>query len=192
MRYMINRLAPFVVILLSAFVLAGCSAVFGESPREQADKAISKANESIAKHNVLFDNARSTYADVKQKIESGDDPSKEKDNIAEAKNTLEKARKHLQDARESLGTVAELDVDPSVKEYARLLSEAMDAQLAAEGKEIEFYGILEEDPALQNNREEALDLLSEVGEGYQKAEKLYDEAQNVANANPKLIEAAQE
>ena len=192
MRYMINRLAPLVVILLSAFVLASCSAVFGESPREKADKAISNANESISQHNQLFDDARSTYANVKQKIESGDDPSKEKDNIAEAKDTLENARTHLQDARESLGTVAELDVDPSVKEYARLLSEAMDAQLAAEAKEIEFYGILEEDPALQNNREEALDLLSAVGEGYQKAEKLYDEAQNVANANPKLIEAAPE
>jgi hypothetical protein len=73
-----------------------------------------------------------------------------------------------------------------------LLSEAMDAQLAAEAKEIEFYGILEEDPALQENREEALDLLSEVGEGYQKAEKIYDEAHNVANANPRLIEAAPE
>ena len=189
---MINRLAPVVVILLSAFVLAGCSAVFGEDPREQADQAISNANESISRHNALFDDARSTYADVKQKIESGNDPSKEKDNIAEAKNTLEKARKHLQDARESLGTVADLNVDPSVKEYASLLSEAMDAQLAAEAKEIEFYGILEEDPALQNNREEALDLLSEVGEGYQKAEKIYDEAKNVANANPKLIQAAPE
>jgi DNA repair exonuclease SbcCD ATPase subunit len=189
MRYMINRLTPVVVILLSAFVLAACSAVFGESPREKADEAISKANESISQHNALFNDARSTYADVKQKIESGDDPSKEKDNIAEAKNTLEKARKYLQDARESLGTVAGLDVDPSVKEYASLLSEAMDAQLAAEAKEIEFYGILEEDPALQNNREEALDLLSEVGEGYQKAQKSYNEAQNVANAHPKLIEA---
>jgi vacuolar-type H+-ATPase subunit I/STV1 len=190
MSYMINRLAPVVVIFLSAFVLAGCSAVFGESPREQADAAISKANESISKHNVLFDEARSTYADVKQKIESGEDPSKEKDNIAEAKNTLEKARAHLQDARESLGTVAELDVDPSVQEYARLLSEAMDAQLAAEAKEIEFYGILEEDPTLQNNREKALDLLSEVGQGYQNAENLYQKAQNLANSHPKLIEAA--
>ena len=189
---MINRLAPVVVILLSAFVLAGCSAVFGEDPREQADKAISNANESISEHNVLFDDARSTYANVKQKIESGDDPSKEKDNIAEAKNTLEKARKYLQDARESLGTVADLDVDPSVKEYASLLSEAMDAQLAAEAKEIEFYGILEEDPALQNNREQALDLLSEVGEGYQKAEKTYDEAHDVANAHPRLIDPVSE
>ena len=189
MRYMINRLAPAVVILLSAFVLAGCSGGFGENPREQADEAISNANQSISEHNELFDKARSTYAAVKQKIESGEDPSKEKDNIVEAKNTLEKARKDLQDARESLGTVADLEVDPSVKKYARLLSEAMDAQLAAEAKEIEFYGILEEDPALQNNREEALGLLSEVGEGYQKAEKTYDEAQSLANAHPKLIEA---
>ncbi|HEX5699045.1 MAG TPA: hypothetical protein VFX77_00235 [Rubrobacter sp.] len=192
MRYMINRLAPVVVILLSAFVLAGCSGVFGEDPREQADQAISEANQSISEHNQLFDDARSTYADVKQKIESGDDPSKEKDNIAEARDTLEQARQDLQDARESLETVANLDVDSSVKEYASLLSEAMDAQLAAEAKEIEFYGILEEDPTLQNNREEALALLSEVGEGYQKAEQTYDEAQNLANANPELIEAAPE
>ena len=192
MTYMINRLAPAAVILLSLFVLAGCSGVFGENPREQADEAISSANKSISEHNELFDEARSTYAEVKQKIESGDDPSKEKDNIAEAKNTLEKARKDLQDARESLETVGELDVDPSVKEYARLLSEAMDTQLAAEAKEIEFYGILEEDPALQDNREKALDLLSEVGDGYQEAEKIYDEAQSLANAHPKLIEAAPE
>jgi outer membrane murein-binding lipoprotein Lpp len=190
MRYMINRLAPLVVILLSASVLAGCSAVFGESPREKADQAISNANESISQHNQLFDEARSTYRDVKQKIESGDDPSKEKANITEAKNTLEEARKHLQDARASLGTIADLDIDPSVKEYAGLLSDAMDAQLAAEAKEIEFYGILEEDPTLQNNREKALDLLSEVGNGYQKAENLYDKAQNLANEHPKLIEAA--
>jgi hypothetical protein len=190
MTHMINRLAPAVVILLSLFVFAGCSGVFGEDPSEQADKAISSANRSISEHNELFDQARSTYAEVKQKIESGDDPSKEKDNIAEAKNTLEKARKELQDARESLETVDELDVDPSVREYARLLSEAMDAQLAAEAKEIEFYGILEEDPALQDNREQALDLLSEVGDGYQRAEKLYDEAQEVADKHPRLIEGA--
>src|ERR687897_3372628 len=92
MTHMINRLAPAVVILLSLFVFAGCSGVFGEDSSEQADKAISSANRSISEHNELFDKARSTYADVKEKIESGDDPSKEKDNIAEAKNALEKAR----------------------------------------------------------------------------------------------------
>jgi hypothetical protein len=190
MTYIINRLAPGVVILLSVFVLAGCSGIFGQSPREQADDAISDANKSISEHNKLFDEARSTYADVKQKIESGDDPSKEKDNITEAKDTLQRARSDLQDARESLGTVDDLDVDPSVKRYARLLSEAMDAQLAAEAKEIEFYGILEEDPALQDNREKALDLLSEVGAGYKKAEKTYGKAQDLADSHPKLIEGA--
>jgi len=189
---MINRLAPAVVTLLSLVVLAGCSGVFGENPRDKADEAISSANKSISEHNELFDEARSTYADVKQKIESGDDPSKEKDSITEAKNTLEKARKNLQDARESLETVGDLDVDSSVKKYANLLSEAMDAQLAAEAKEIDFYGILEEDPALEDNREKALDLLSEVGAGYKEAEKTYGEAQDLANAHPKLIESAPE
>ena len=192
MMHMINRLAPTVVILLSMFLLAGCSGIFGESPREQADEAISSANKSISAHNELFDEARATYADVKEKIDSGDDPSKEKDNITEAKNTLERARNDLQDARESLEVVDDLDVDPSVKEYASLLSEAMDAQIAAEAKEIQFYGILEEDPALQNDREKALDLLSEVGAGYKEAERKYDEAQNLADEHPKLIEGAPE
>ena len=190
MTYMITRLTPAVVILLSAFLLSGCSGVFGEDPRQQADEAISDANKSISEHNELFDEARSTYADVKQKIESGDDPSKEKDNITEAKNALEKARQDLKDARGSLGTVEDLDVDPSVKKYARLLTKAMDAQLTAEAKEIDFYGLLEEDPALENNREKALDLLSEVGAGYKRAEKTYDKAQDFANAHPNLIEAA--
>ena len=189
MTYIINRLAPVVVILLSAIVLAGCSGIFGDTPREQADEAISNANDSISEHNKLFDKARSTYADVKQKIEAGDNPSKEKDNITEAKNNLEEARKHLQDAKESLDTVDDLDVDPAVKKYANLLSEAMQDQLDAEAKEIEFYDILEEDPALENNREKALDLLSEVGKGYQKAEKTYGEAQDLADSHPKLIEA---
>jgi hypothetical protein len=190
MTYMINRLAPAVVILLSVFALAGCSGIFGSTPRERADEAISSANASISEHNKLFDEARSTYAGVKEKIEAGDDPSKEKDDITEAKNTLEDARRHLQDARESLDTVNGLDVDPTVKEYAGLLSEAMDAQLAAEAREIEFYDILEEDPALEDNREKALDLLSEVGDGYQEAEQSYGEAQDLADSHPRLIEEA--
>src|SRR5215210_8561227 len=68
MTYIINRLTPVVVILLSVFVLTGCSGMFGENPRDQADKAISNANKSISEHNKLFDEARSTYADVKEKI----------------------------------------------------------------------------------------------------------------------------
>jgi hypothetical protein len=191
MTYILNRPAPIVVILLSVILLSGCGGLFGNSPREQADEAISNANESISEHNKLFDQARSTYSDVKKKIEAGDDPSKEKDNITAAKNDLQEARTHLQDAKGSLETVDDLDVDPAIKEYANLLSEAMQDQLDAEAKEIEFYGILEQDPALENNRDEALDLLTEVSEGYQKAEKTYGEAQDFADAHPKLIAGSQ-
>jgi hypothetical protein len=188
MIHILNRPAPIVVILLSTILLSGCAGLFGSSPREQADEAISAANESISEHNELFDQARSTYSDVKDKIESGEDPSKEKDNITAAKNDLQEARTHLQDAEGSLATVDDLDVDPAIKKYAGLLSEAMQDQLDAEAKEIDFYGILEQDPSLANDREEALDLLSEVGEGYQKAEETYREAQDLADENPKLIE----
>ena len=181
MTHIINRLSPVVVILLSAMLLAGCYGVFGTTPRERADAAINSANQSISEHNKLFDQARATYTAVKQKIE---------DNITEAKNDLEKARTHLQDAKASLDTVDDLDVDPTVKEYAGLLSEAMQDQLDAEAKEIEFYGILEKDPALEHDRGKALELLSEVGKGYQKAEKTYGEAQNLADSHPKLIEAS--
>ncbi len=191
MTHMINRRVLLVVMLLSTLLSSGCSGVFGEDPGEQANRAIEDANESISKHNRLFDRARSTYTDVKQKIESGDDPSQEKDRITEAKNTLEEASGELENARENLDTVADLGVDPTVKKYARLLSDAMDAQLAAEGKEIEFYSILEEDPALENNRDQALDLLSEVGAGYDEAEESYAKAQRLADSNPDLIETAQ-
>jgi septal ring factor EnvC (AmiA/AmiB activator) len=192
MAHIINRCALIVVISLSALLLGGCAGLF-QDPREQANDAIAEANESIAEHNKLFEQARNTYADVKEQIESGENPSEEERNrITEAKDTLEEARGNLDDARESLSTVQDLDVNQTIKDYADLLTEAMDAQLAAEAKEIEFYDLLEEDPALENNREKALDLLSEVGAGYEKAEKTYAEAQNLANANPNVIEAAPE
>ena len=161
-------------------------------PREQANEAIVEANESIAQHNQLFEQARDTYADVKQQIEAGEDPSRERDRITEAKETLEDARGNLDDARESLAGVQDLEVDGTIKQYARLLSEAMDAQLAAEAKEIQFYDLLEEDPALENNREQALELLEEIGAGYKRAERTYAEAQELADSNPNVIEAAPE
>ena len=184
---MINRCSLFVVILLSTLLLGGCAGLLGD-PREQANEAISDANESVAEHNKLFEQARQTYADVKEKIESGDDPSQLRDRITKAKNTLEEARLNLDDARDSLATVQDLDVDKTIKDYTGLLGKAMDAQLAAEAKEVEFYDLLEEDPALENNREKALDLLSEIGAGYEKAEKAYAEAQDFADSHPKVIE----
>ena len=189
---MINRSALIVVISISAFLLGGCSGVLGMDPREQANEAIVEANESIAQHNQLFEQARDTYADVKQQIEAGEDPSGERDRITEAKETLEDARGNLDDARESLAGVQDLEVDRTIKQYARLLSEAMDAQLAAEAKEIQFYDLLEEDPALENNREQALELLEEIGAGYKRAERTYAEAQELADSNPNVIEAAPE
>ena len=189
---MINRSVLIVVISISAFLLGGCSGVLGMDPREQANEAIVEANESIAQHNQLFEQARDTYADVKQQIEAGEDPSGERDRITEAKETLEDARGNLEDARESLAGVQDLEVDGTIKQYARLLSEAMDAQLAAEAKEIQFYDLLEEDPALENNREQALELLDEIGAGYERAERAYAEAQELADSNPNVIEAAPE
>ncbi len=189
MQHMINRRAFPVVILLSTLLLAGCSGVFGPSPGERADRAISEANDAIAEHNRLFDDARGTYADVKQQIESGNDPSAQQDRITEAREKMEGARSKLQEARDSLGGVDDLDVDPAVKRYAGTLSDAMEAQISAEDREIQFYTLLEEDPSLQNNREEAENLLEQVGNDYERAEQAYAEARDLADENPDLIES---
>ena len=189
MQHMINRRAFSVVILLSSLLLAGCSGVFGESPGEQADRAINEANDAIADHNKLFDQARSTYTDVKQEIEAGNDPSAQQDRITEARQRMEEARSRLQDARDSLEGVNDLDVDQTVKRYASTLSDAMAAQISAEDREIEFYALLEEDPSLQDNREEAENLLQQVGDDYERAEQAYAEARELADQNPELIEA---
>ena len=191
MHHMINRRAFFVVILLSTLLLAGCSGVFGESPGERADKAISRANGAIEEHNNLFDQARATYSDVKQEIEAGNDPSAQQDRITEARERMEQARSRLQEARGSLRGVSDLDVDPAVKRYAATLSDAMEAQISAEGREIEFYTLLEEDPSLQDNREEAENLLEQVGDDYERAEQAYAEARDLADENPDLIESTQ-
>src|SRR4028119_34720 len=67
MFHMINRRALCVVILLSAFLLAGCSGVFGPSPGERADRAISEANGAIEEHNRLLDDARRPHAGAKKR-----------------------------------------------------------------------------------------------------------------------------
>jgi DNA repair exonuclease SbcCD ATPase subunit len=189
MSPIINRYALLVVISLSAaLVLSGCSALTG-NPREQANDAIAEANERISEHNELFEQARSTYSDARENIESGEEPSEEEDRITEAKETLQEARDNLDEARESLQSVEDLDVASQIKEYARLLTEAMDVQLSAEAKEIEFYEILELDPALENNRQKANDLLSETGDDYERADEAYARAREFADSHPNLIES---
>lgn len=185
---MINRRAWGSVILLSALFIAGCSGVFGESSSEQADRAILDANRAISEHNRFFDDARGTYTEVRQEIEAGNAPD-QRGRITEARNTMERARTRLQDARASLQVVDDLDVEPNVRRYANLLSGAMEAQISAEASEIRFYELLEQDPALEDNRQEALDLLESVGDDYREAEADYEEARRLADSSPRLIEA---
>ncbi|MGH3085870.1 MAG: hypothetical protein ACRDSJ_00960 [Rubrobacteraceae bacterium] len=186
MAYIINPLRLIVVLVLAFLLLPGCSSLFGD-PREEANEAISEANASIAEHNRLFERARDTYNDVKENIEDGDGPSGQGERITNARESLQEARGHLQEAQSSLAGVEDLEVEEAVRRYARLLSDAMDQQLAAEATEIEFYEVLEEDPALEDNREAALELLEEVGEGYAAAEEDYEQAQELANSNPKVL-----
>lgn len=179
---------PAVVVAL--FIVPGCSAVFGD-PRESANEAIDDANTSISEHNRLFEQARGTYNEVKDDIESGNEPSDQKQKITDAKASMQEARGHLQEARSSLSGIQDMEVEDSVKNYTRLLSDAMEKQVEAEAREIEFYEILEDDPGLDDRREEALDLLSQVGDGYAAAEKDYEQARNLANSNPDILSPAQ-
>lgn len=175
------------MIIFAALLTFACSSS-SESPREKANQAVAQANQQIAEHNKLFNQSRDTYNQVKDKLESGGDPEKQKEQITKASNTLKKARSHLQDARDSLNGVANLkNLDPKVKKYVRLLSQAMDAQLSAEGKELDFYGVLEKDPALEKNRQKALDLLSEVDKDYKQAKNTYAQARELASSNSSVI-----
>lgn len=185
---MINpRKAIVVLTLVFAFLLLpGCSAIFGD-PREEANEAIAEANSSIAEHNRLFEEARNTYTSVKESIESGEEPEGQQEEIVQARESMQEARGYLQEAQSSLSGVEDLEVEEAVIEYANLLSGAMERQLEAEAREIEFYELLEEDPALEENREEALDLLERVGEGYAAAEEDYEAAQELANSNPEVL-----
>ena len=193
MLHIINRTALIVVISLAAGFLYGCSGLTAD-PREQANEEISAANEAVSNHNELFRETRSTYREVKENIESSgggsDDENafrEEKERMTAAQGNLEEARSRLEEARSSLQSVRDLDVEQPVKRYARLLDEAMEAQISAESDEIEFYNLLIEDPTLENNREQAEELLTQAGDGYQQAENSYQEAQELADSNPDLL-----
>lgn len=193
MAHMINRLTLTVVIVLAALLVYGCSS-FTEDPREQANEAISSANEAVSQHNELFRQTRDAYQEVKEQIEtSGGDSEEEnafqeeKERLATAQSDLEEARSNLEEARGSLEGVQDLDVDRPVKRYANVLDGAMESQISAESSEIDFYGLLIEDPTLENNRERAEELLTQAGDSYQEAENSYQEAQELADSNPSLL-----
>ncbi|MGF1471047.1 MAG: hypothetical protein ACFB50_04790 [Rubrobacteraceae bacterium] len=182
-----------IVIALATLFAYGCSGLF-DDPREQANEAISTANEAVVQHNESFRETRRTYDEVKEQIESGggsaDDENafrQEKRRITAAQENLEEARAHLEDAQQSLSEVQDLDVEQPIKRYANLLDEAMEAQIAAESSEIQFYGLLVEDPTLEDRRDRAEELLTQAGDSYQEAENSYEEAQELADSNPDLL-----
>jgi uncharacterized phage infection (PIP) family protein YhgE len=180
-----------VVITLSLAISAGCSGVFGD-PYEQANGHVADANEAIEEHNQLFEEARGAYEEAKESVESGEGASgeattQEVERMAQARENMQEARDTLQEAREPLSDVQNLEVEAEVQEYAGLLSEAIDAQLAGEGGEIGFYELLERDPTLSDNREQAEEALTEIGDRYEEARNAYDRARELADANPELI-----
>lgn len=186
MRQMLNVFAPAVVIAFSLLFFSGCSDILGDQ-RQQAEDAVTEANGAIEEHNRLFDQARESYATARENIEAGEEPEDQEDNITEAQETLQRARDSLQDAAARMEDVREMDVDPVIKRYAGQLAEAMEAQLSAEAREIEFYEIMEEDPALTDNRERALEILGQAGDDYERADESYAEARELASSNPKII-----
>ncbi len=180
-----------VVITLSLALLAGCSGVLGD-PYEQANGHIADANEAIEEHNQRFEEARDAYEEAKESVESGEASSEEataqeEERIAQARENMQEARDTLGEAREQLSEVQDLEVATEVQEYAELLSEAIDAQLAGEGGELSFYELVERDPTLADNRERAEDILTDVGDRYDEARNAYDRARELADANPDLL-----
>ena len=59
----------------------------------------------------------------------------------------------LEETREPPSNIQDLKVDPELQEYTEPLSNALESQLAAEAKEIQFYEMLEQDPALSGEPE---------------------------------------
>lgn len=180
-----------VVITLSLALSGGCSGTFGD-PYEQANGHIADANRAIEEHNRLFEEARDTYEEAKESVEAGESASgeattQEVERLAQARENMQEARDALEEARQPLSEVQDLEVATEIQEYASLLSEAVDAQLAGEGGEIGFYQLLERDPTLADNRERAEEILTEVEERYEEAGDAYDRARQLADDNPELL-----
>lgn len=175
-----------VVITLSLAPLASCSGVLGD-PYAQANGHIADTNEAIEEHNQQFEEARSAYEEAKESVESGEATAQEEERMTQARENMQEARNTLGEAREQLSKVQDLEVEAEVQEYTELLSDAIDDQLAGEGGEIGFYELLERDPTLEDNREQAKEMLIEVGDRYEEARDAYNRAGELADANPELL-----
>lgn len=182
------------MILLSPVIVAGCSS----DPRLEANRAIERANEDISAHDELFDEARGIYSETQQAVrESGENPESTRrestgttgqaEDISEARDTLEEARDRLQAAQEEISGIQDLEVSQELLRYSRTLDGALADQIRGEEREISFYEILAEDPALEENRDRAIGILAEAEDAYAAAESGYAEAKEIADSNPDLI-----
>ncbi|WP_119069346.1 hypothetical protein [Rubrobacter indicoceani] len=187
MTLMINPRNAVVVLAVTflSLGLSGCSLFSGS--QEEASTAFEAANASIDRHNQLFAEARDTYDAVRTDIESGEDPGGQRRDIVQARQNLQEARGHLRAAGEELSSITGMNVEEPVREYADTFTRAVDEQLAAEATEVRFYELLERNPSLDGSRDEALELLEQVGAGYASAEEEYARAQRLANENSDLI-----
>lgn len=202
MRPILNRTRVYFVILLSLLLAIGCSA----DPRVQADRAIQQANEDIEAHDELFDEARAAYSDAQQTIRETNENSESEnsdsestnnedttpesqaaESVSEARGKLRDARSRLEEARGEISGIQDLEVSDDLLEYSQTLEDAISAQMRAEKREISFYGILAEDPGLEENREQAMELLDEASQAYTEAENGYKEANSIADSNPELV-----
>ena len=199
MRPILNRTSAFFVILFSLLFIAGCSS----GPRVEANQAIEQANEKISAHDRLFDEARNAYSQAQRSIRDGGGSTTpestettsestgpqggESESISEARSKLEDARTRLKEARDEIASIQELEVSEELLDYSRTLEEALNAQIRGEKREIAFYGILAEDPALEENRERAIERLDEAKKAYAKAESGYEEAGKIADSNPNVV-----
>nr|MBA4116265.1 hypothetical protein [Rubrobacter sp.] len=162
-----------IVITLSLSLASGCSGFSGD-PYEQANGYVAEANEAIEEHNRLFEEARGVYEGAKEAVESGGSSpestseltseeatvqEEDIEEIAQARETMQEARDTLDGAREPLSEVQDLDVEEEITQYAVLLAEGVDVQIAAENREITFYETLEQDPTLEDTRKDAEEIL---------------------------------
>lgn len=183
------------MILLSPVIVAGCSS----DPRLEANRAIERANEEISAHDELFDEARGIYSETQQAVrEGGENPEStemestgmgttgQAEDISEARDTPEEARDRQQAAQEEISGIQDLEVSQELLRYSRTLDRALADQIRGEEREISFYEILAEDPALEENRDRAIGILAEAEDAYAAASG-YAEAKEIADSNPDLI-----
>lgn len=169
-------------LLAAALVVSGCST----DPRQEADGAIERANEHISAHDELYDEARAAYEEARSSVQEDGERTAQAQSISEARRKMQEARDELRQARREISSVRDLDVSGELKEYARTLDGALEAQMTAEQREIEFYETAAEDPALEDNRERAIGILAEAEDAYQEAEDGYERAAEIGDSNPRM------